>query len=110
MFEKAVNFLFRSESALYTWILLAGGLGVVGYRLIQVVGAIALVRQSWCDLCKISPAPAVMFLLWLCFILAVSGPVASPKYRLPMEPVLNVLTAIGFCRLCERNSRRGERR
>jgi hypothetical protein len=33
---------------------------------------------------------------WCAFVLAVNGPVASPKYRLPMEPVLMVLAGAGL--------------
>jgi hypothetical protein len=33
--------------------------------------------------------------LWIGFILAANGPIASPKYRLPIEPVLCVVTAAG---------------
>ncbi len=106
MTEKILNFLFHSESALYTWVLLAGGIGVAIIRLVQLVGGIALLRDSWQT--PLFPV-TTLFGLWLCFILAVNGPVASPKYRLPMEPVLNILTAIGVCRLCEWNSRRGQK-
>lgn len=104
MFAKSVNFLFHSESAHYTWILLAGGLGVAIFRLVQFIGGIVLVRESWRAPHKIGPA--VLLMLWLGFILAVNGPIASPKYRLPLEPVLNVLTAIGFCFIYEWNAKR----
>ena len=35
---------------------------------------------------------------------AVNGPVASPKYRLPMEPALAVLTGAGWLALSRRRS------
>jgi hypothetical protein len=41
-------------------------------------------------------------LSWIAYILLVSGPVASPKYRLPIEPVLMVLLAAGYCALRDR--------
>ena len=109
MSEKVANFLFHSESAVYTWILLASGLGVAVYRVVQLIGGFALVRESWLNPDKISPAAVLLFVLWLSFILAVNGPVASPKYRLPIEPILNVLTAIGFCHLYELNAKRRSR-
>ena len=40
------------------------------------------------------------------YFLLVNGPVATPKYRLPMEPVLIVLAAIPLARLVERTARR----
>jgi hypothetical protein len=38
---------------------------------------------------------------WIGYILLVSGPVASPKYRLPLEPPLMVLSGAGFVALRE---------
>jgi hypothetical protein len=38
----------------------------------------------------------------LAYFLLVSGPIATPKYRLPMEPVLIVLAAIPLARIAER--------
>lgn len=93
---KAFNFLFRSDNAVYSWVTLLGILGVAAIRLVQLRGAIALLgqRQHW---------PVAMLLLsWIAFILLVSGPVASPKYRLPIEPVLMVLLAAGYCALVDR--------
>jgi 4-amino-4-deoxy-L-arabinose transferase-like glycosyltransferase len=93
MFEKIGNFLFHSDNAAYAWALLLGVAGVALVRLIQLCGAFAVVRdrQVW---------PIVVLLaLWCGFILAANGPVASPKYRLPMEPVLCVLTGAGYALL-----------
>jgi hypothetical protein len=41
----------------------------------------------------------------LAYFLLLSGPVAAPKYRLPMEPVLIVLAALPLARLAQRGSR-----
>jgi hypothetical protein len=38
----------------------------------------------------------VLFAGWIGYILVVNGPVASPKYRLPIEPVLVLLSAAGL--------------
>jgi hypothetical protein len=94
-FEKMINFLFRSSSPLYAWILLAGAAGVAVVRLLQLAGFAVLLfrRDTWPDTCAV----AMLFALWVGFILAISGPIASPKYRLPIEPVLAVLTGVGFC-------------
>jgi hypothetical protein len=45
---------------------------------------------------------------WCLYILAVNGPVASPKYRLPMEPALAVLTGAGLASLFNRRRRSPE--
>jgi len=91
--DKAFNFLFRSDNATYAWTILLGIAGLAAMRLIQLVGlsALALQRQNWTIL--------FLFLFWVAFILAVSGPVASPKYRVPIEPVLMVFAGAGLARL-----------
>jgi hypothetical protein len=38
----------------------------------------------------------------LAYFLVLNGPVASPRYRLPLEPVLLVLAAVPLARLAER--------
>ena len=95
MIAKIGNFLFHSDNAAYAWALFIGIAGVAAIRLIQLSGFVALARDrnTW---------PIRIFLaLWCGFILAANGPVASPKYRLPIEPVLCVLTGAGFVLLRE---------
>lgn len=101
MIEKMKNFLFSAESAVYTWALLLGSLGVLVVRLIQLVGAGSLIGASWRDRAMAMPVVLVMG-LWCGFILATNGPVASPKYRLPLEPVLNILTGVGIAAMRRR--------
>ncbi len=93
VFEKIKNFLFHSDNTAYDWALLLGLAGVGIIRLIQLCGVFALLRdrQAW-------PILALLG-LWIGFILAANGPVASPKYRLPIEPVLCVLTGAGYALL-----------
>ncbi|MBZ0215387.1 MAG: hypothetical protein K8F25_02440, partial [Fimbriimonadaceae bacterium] len=87
--EKIGNFLFRSDNPLYSWILISGVLGVALIRLLQLVGAISLLRNgNWASL--------LLLLGWCSFILLINGPIASPKYRLPMEPALMVLVGCGL--------------
>ncbi|MFN3349795.1 glycosyltransferase family 39 protein [Pseudorhodoplanes sp.] len=86
--EKVFNFVFRSDNRAYAMILIFGIIGVALIRLIQLAGLVAMV--------PIAPAAAILFVLWVSFVLAVNGPVASPKYRLPIEPVLCVSTGAGF--------------
>lgn len=88
--EKVINFLFHSDSAEFAWSTLVGILGVVAFRLLQLRGmTILLMRRA--------QLPIVLLLLgWAAFILLVNGPVASPKYRLPIEPVLMVLASVGY--------------
>jgi hypothetical protein len=43
---------------------------------------------------------------WIVYILLVNGPVASPKYRLPIEAPLMVFTGAGFVSLSRWRRRR----
>jgi len=90
MLEKVANFVFQSENALYADILLFGIAGVAVFRGAQMYGLLVLLRQRETIVC-------LLFLLaWVGFILLVNGPVASPKYRLPIEPSFMVLTGAGL--------------
>ncbi|MBX9845829.1 MAG: glycosyltransferase family 39 protein [Xanthobacteraceae bacterium] len=89
-FEKIQNYLFRSDNALYARLLLLGVAGVALCRIGQLLGLASLARDrtAW---------PALgLFVLWCAYILAVNGPIASPKYRLPIEPVLMVMLGAGI--------------
>lgn len=96
IFAKIGNFLFHSDNAAYAWALLLGVAGVGVVRLIQLLGLFGFVRDrtAW--------SLVIPLLLWCGFILAANGPVASPKYRLPLEPVLCVLTGAGIVLLRRR--------
>ena len=89
--DKVHAFLFENENTAYAWILGGGILGLLMLRLIQL-------RGLWVWLS--APPPARLYLsfavLWVVFVLGVSGPVASPKYRLPIEPFLVVALAFGI--------------
>ncbi|MBI4366870.1 MAG: glycosyltransferase family 39 protein [Deltaproteobacteria bacterium] len=99
--EKIENFLFRSDNAIYAWILLAGIAGVATMRLLQLAGAFALLRAG------ANPWIMLLFAGWCLYILLANGPIASPKYRLPIEPVLTVLTGIGIAALLRGRRRSG---
>lgn len=95
-FDKAFNFAFRSGQPVYTWLLIAGAIGLGAMRLLQLIGLAAICRSraNW---------PAVFLAAsWFGYILLVNGPVASPKYRLPLEPLFNVMSGAGFVALANR--------
>jgi 4-amino-4-deoxy-L-arabinose transferase-like glycosyltransferase len=98
VFDKIGNFLFHSDNALYAWALLLGIAAVGLVRLLQLCGLFALIRDR-----KVWPI-TILLVLWAVFILSANGPVASPKYRLPIEPVLCVLSGAGFVLLRGRRS------
>ena len=101
--EKIANFLFRSDNSFYAWILLTGIAGVVVWRISQAIGLSIVMPDgaAW-------PAIA-LFGLWIAYVLAINGPVASPKYRLPIEPPLMVLTGATLAALHVRWRSRGGR-
>ncbi len=89
---KIGNFLFSFDNILYGCILLAGVAGLLIVRLLQLAGLGTMLGHGhW--------MAATLLALWCLFILAINGPVASPKYRLPMEPALAVLTGAGWALL-----------
>lgn len=95
-FDKAFNYAFRSGQPTYTWFLLIGSAGLAAMRLLQFVGFVSLVRRAanW---------PALFLAAsWCGYILLVNGPVASPKYRLPLEPLFNVLSGAGLIAIRDR--------
>lgn len=95
-FDKAFNYAFHSGQPAYTWSLLIGSLGLAAMRLLQLVGFTALARRTmnW---------PALFLAAsWVGYILLVNGPVASPKYRLPLEPLFNVLSGAGLVAMRDR--------
>jgi hypothetical protein len=87
--DKAFNYAFRSGNPLYSWLLIAGTFGLVVFRMIQAVGLVSLakLRSNW---------PSLLFAgSWFVFLLLLNGPIASPKYRLPLEPLFDILTGAG---------------
>jgi 4-amino-4-deoxy-L-arabinose transferase-like glycosyltransferase len=88
--DKIRNFLFHSENATYTWILLVGIAGVILVRFVQFIGLVVLVRHG-------GYLPVLcLFGLWIAYVLVINGPVATPKYRLPIEPPLMIFTGAGL--------------
>ena len=89
---KVGAFLFRNDSPTYAWILLVSVIGVALVRLGQlggiVVGFGSRTRPDSGDTTPaLRRAMLAFLLLWTAYILIINGPIASPKYRLPVEPV-----------------------
>jgi 4-amino-4-deoxy-L-arabinose transferase-like glycosyltransferase len=98
--EKIWNYLFSNEGSAYAAILLASGVSMPVWGLLGIAGAgIAVFRIPGATI------PAVLFILWAGYVLALNGPVVSPKYRLPLEPVWIVFAAISLQSLRRRFDR-----
>ena len=93
---KLQAFLFGSGSTLYSWLLMLGILGLAAFRLVQIVGVFALMRRG------ANVAGLLLLAGWCLYILALNGPIASPKYRLPLEPALAILTGAGLAAFVRR--------
>jgi 4-amino-4-deoxy-L-arabinose transferase-like glycosyltransferase len=96
LWEKLQAFLFGSGNTLYAWLLMLGLLGVAAFRLVQLVGFFTLLRRG------ANFAGLLLLAGWFAYVLLLNGPVASPKYRLPLEPVLAVLTGAGLAAFARR--------
>jgi 4-amino-4-deoxy-L-arabinose transferase-like glycosyltransferase len=93
---KLQAFLFGSGSTLYAWLLLLGLLGVAAFRIVQLVGFVTLFRRG------ANVAGLLLLAAWCGYVLALNGPIASPKYRLPLEPVLALLSGAGLAAFARR--------
>jgi 4-amino-4-deoxy-L-arabinose transferase-like glycosyltransferase len=93
LLHKVRNFLFRSDNILFAWCVLFGIAGLTVARFVQLCGFISMAVHR-------TQFPVLALLIvWCIFILAINGPIASPKYRLPLEPWLMVMTGAGYCKL-----------
>ena len=95
--DKAWNFLTGADNLVFLSLMIPALLTVLIFRSVQLVGFVSVVRQ-W----QLPAAPFLYMLLMSLYVLAVTGPVVGVKYRLPLEPFLVLLTAIGMARLCPR--------
>jgi len=91
--EKVWNYFFNSGNALYARLLAVSAIGIVCFRLVQLFGLYAV-------LCQKTLEERVLWgilLSWGLYILAIMGPIASAKYRLPIEPILCLLFSRAVC-------------
>ena len=84
--EQGMNFIFKNENKVYSFMLAAGIFLTLAFRLVQLAGAWVLARKR--------PGVLVFSVIMIGYFLAVSGPVGYAKYRLPYEPVFVLLTAL----------------
>ena len=86
--EKMTNFLFRNDNVAYARWLAFGAAIEVPLKLLALLGLAA-------GLIERDTRLATLFLVtWIAYILVASGPVASAKYRLPIEPACVIAVAM----------------
>ena len=96
LWERAKAYLLE-RPGLYQVLLAIGLATMLPFRLLEAAGFVMLARRSpWAAACAGG---------LLAYFLLLSGPVATPKYRMPMEPVLIVLSAIPLASFAERYER-----
>jgi hypothetical protein len=96
LWQRAYAYLFHDPGR-FQLLLVAGLVAMLPFLVLELVGFVMLARML--------PWAALFAAGVVGYFLLVSGPVAAPKYRLPMEPVLIVLAAIPLAWLIKRNGR-----
>jgi hypothetical protein len=95
LWQKARNYLF-DDPGRYQFLLILGLIAMLPFLALEGIGFVMLARTT--------PWAAVFAGGVLAYFLLLNGPIAAPKYRLPMEPVLIVLAAIPLARVAERKT------
>jgi hypothetical protein len=96
--DKAVNFVWRNDNATYARWLAAGTAVELPLKLLAFAGFLAALARPRARLA------AVVLAGWVVFLLAIYGPVASAKYRLPAEPVFAAFSALALLALRDRRA------
>jgi Dolichyl-phosphate-mannose-protein mannosyltransferase len=93
LWQKARAYIF-DDPGRYQLLLVLGLIAMLPFLALEAIGFVMLARMM--------PWAAVFAGGVLAYFLLLNGPVATPKYRLPMEPVLIVLAAIPLAWVAER--------
>jgi hypothetical protein len=93
LWQRAYTYLF-DDPGRFQVLLAAGLVAMLPFLVLELIGFVMLARTL--------PWAALFAAGVVGYFLLVNGPVAAPKYRLPMEPVLIVLAAIPLARLVSR--------
>jgi 4-amino-4-deoxy-L-arabinose transferase-like glycosyltransferase len=93
LWERAGAYIL-DDPGLYQLLLVVGLIATLPVLTLEAIGFVLLARTL--------PWGAILGGGVLAYFLVISGPVAAPKYRMPMEPVLIVLAAIPLARIAER--------
>jgi 4-amino-4-deoxy-L-arabinose transferase-like glycosyltransferase len=101
LFERAWAYFFADPGWFQVLVLLGLAGSLIAFAL-QLWGLAALFRRS-----RLAAVAAVLF---VGYFLAISGPTAGPKYRMPFEPVMIVLFALGLEAALRRAVRRRQAR
>jgi len=94
---KLSAFLFDNDNPTYAWVLIITFLALLAVRAGQLFGlGHGLFRRRGSESMMERREVRIvltLLLLWTLYILLINGPIASPKYRLPIEPFAAILGA-----------------
>jgi hypothetical protein len=97
LWERAKDYFFN-DPGLYQLLVAAGLLAMLPLLLLQAIGLVMLARSQ--------PWAAALALGLVGYFLFLNGPVAGPKYRLPVEPALLVFAALPLAKVADRYVRK----
>jgi len=101
IFQRAMNFVADNDPCYVSWLVI-GAIGSIVALALQAYGwGLMLRRVFW---------PAFFGTLFMAYFLLISGPVGSPKYRLPFEPVLIIFQSFAVVDLASRLRRLWKRK
>ena len=95
--DKVIGFLLRNDNRLDGWVLVIATAATMVWRVVQLRGLWRGLRRAIAG-DRFALALGLILVAWIGFILAINGPVASAKYRAPIEPAMIVLFALGWSR------------
>lgn len=92
LLAKLVNYVTATRSRLVLALLAGSVSATLAVRAVQIVGLVTRRRE-------LADSAWLFLLLVAAYVVVVTGPVTGVKYRLPLEPLLTILTAAGLVRL-----------
>jgi len=112
--DKLSAFMFRNDNPTYAWVLIVTFLALLAVRAGQIMGlGHGLIRREPGQTAAARREVRIvliLLMLWTLYILIVNGPIASPKYRLPIEPFAVICGAYAFLAGSDWLKRRAARR
>jgi len=90
IFERISAFISVNRANGFMWLWTLSQITLIFSRIAQAFGAITgLARAEY-------RGQTILLLVTIAYILALNGPIADPKYRIPCEPSLIILLALGL--------------
>ena len=112
--DKLSAFMFYNDNPAYAWVLIVSFIALLAVRAGQLMGLGFGLFQNKPDQTAVERREVhivlILLLLWTLYILIINGPIASPKYRLPIEPFGAICGAYALIAASDWVRRRAARR